>query len=417
MAENQEVRYLLLEDLILWTENPRDPIDPESSNQRVIDRAVEDRKLKWNLRKLASEMGDVYDFSELPTVVMMKGKPVVYDGNRRVALGLIKMGFITPSTAITVEGPNFPSRIPCNVCTQETALKNVLRKHGDSGSWGPLERDMFLCKYMNAEKSAFIVIDEATGLISGRDHLNQRFVKEEVFKKDILAQLGMVVEGNELKSKHSEEETLKIFDDISNNIEQKHLSTRKKRGQVLDVLDIKTRNILEKNKSQIAKPIVLTATETPSATTRLTKRQASVRFELFGRKLVLQPGSVNNLYRDIKELHEIYSNDKSKFSKNFISLIRMSLRLIVELAGTEYAASSKKPGKPIDLYISSFFSPAKSKLDQNAKTFLSSQNVTSTSILQLLNTGAHSYISSSNEDQALAMSIIIGEMLILSHGK
>lgn len=82
----QEVTPLKLEDLVLWTENPRDPIDAAATDQDIVDRALKDKRSKWKLPKLAKEMGNHYDYSELPTVVYHGKKPVVYDGNRRIFL-------------------------------------------------------------------------------------------------------------------------------------------------------------------------------------------------------------------------------------------------------------------------------------------------------------------------------------------
>lgn len=65
----QEIRTIKVRDLVLWSENPRDPIGSAVSAAEVIKRAVEDPKSKWNLKKLAREMGDYYDYSELPIVV------------------------------------------------------------------------------------------------------------------------------------------------------------------------------------------------------------------------------------------------------------------------------------------------------------------------------------------------------------
>lgn len=73
---SQKVEYINIRDLVLWTENPRDPIDPNATDQDVVDRALDDKLSKWTLAKLAKEMGDYYDFSELPTVV--------YDGKNRL---------------------------------------------------------------------------------------------------------------------------------------------------------------------------------------------------------------------------------------------------------------------------------------------------------------------------------------------
>ena len=60
---------------------------------------------------------------------------------------------------------------------------------------------------------------------------------------------------------------------------------------------------------------------------------------------------------------------------------------------------------------------AKKSLSQDEKTTLSNQNVTSSSMIQLLQTGAHIYKTSSNMEQTIALSIIIGAMLKITHGK
>ena len=86
---SQEIQHINIEDLVLWTENPRDPISPESSDQDIADKAFADTDGRWNLKKLMADMGEYYDYSELPIVVFDNGKPVVYDGNRRIQIGYI----------------------------------------------------------------------------------------------------------------------------------------------------------------------------------------------------------------------------------------------------------------------------------------------------------------------------------------
>lgn len=83
---DQEIKNFYIKDLILWTENPRDPIDENAKDQDVVNKALGDSSGKWSLKKLAKEMGGYYDLSELPTVVFHGKKPVVYDGNRRIIL-------------------------------------------------------------------------------------------------------------------------------------------------------------------------------------------------------------------------------------------------------------------------------------------------------------------------------------------
>jgi hypothetical protein len=81
----------------------------------------------------------------------------------------------------------------------------------------------------------------------------------------------------------------------------------------------------------------------------------------------------------------------------------------------ETAAKDRK--KDLKDYLTEHFDAAKKSLDQNAKTTLSNQSVGKDSIVKLFHTGAHDYHNSKNEEQALALSIILGAMLALSHGK
>ena len=95
----------------------------------------------------------------------------------------------------------------------------------------------------------------------------------------------------------------------------------------------------------------------------------------------------------------------------FPILIRMSLRLLCETAAKD--CSNMKLGT----YLKKHFKNAKKQLDQNLKTTLSTQNVSESSIVQLLHMGAHNYTASQNLEQTIALSIIIGKILIITHGK
>jgi len=131
---------------------------------------------------------------------------------------------------------------------------------------------------------------------------------------------------------------------------------------------------------------------------------------VFGGKLSLKTGHVNNLYRDVESLHDFYQTEKSRLSADFIVIIRMSLRMLAETA-------AKDTKKDIKEYLTEHFDAAKKSLDQNAKTTLSNQSVSKNSIVKLFHTGAHDYHNSKNAEQAFALSIILGAMLNLSHGK
>ncbi len=148
------------------------------------------------------------------------------------------------------------------------------------------------------------------------------------------------------------------------------------------------------------------------ASLRLTKRTKESGRIFFGKKLQLKYGDINDLYCDITKLYSYYEADinapKKNFSPAFPGLIRMSLRLL-----SEVAAGSEG----IDAYVKKYFSEGKSELSKEDRTFLSTQIVSDSSLVRLLHIGAHSYSTSRNIQQTLAISIILGEMLTISHGK
>lgn len=412
---SQSVITLNLKDLVLWTENPRDAIDDTATDQDIVDRAILDKRSKWSLPKLAKDMGNHYDFSELPTVVFHEDKPVVYDGNRRVILGKIKHKLVFVDGFDINSIPEIPIEIPCNVCSKDIALQNVYRKHSDTGSWLPLERDIFLNKFMNKPKSTFLIMEENTGIISANSYLNQRFVKDEIFREDILAKLGIRFVDEKITSQHSKLETKQILENLSNKIKVKEISTRKNRGDVIKVLDPSFQRVVDEHKDN--KYTQLSSENKNSDLQKFDKqkpkqsrRVQSKSVEFFGGKLYLQSGDVCNLYRDIVDLYVFYCDKKKSLSEAFPNLIRMALRLLCETAANDCNLK-------MDKYINSHFQKAKNSLAQDTKTSLANSNVTENSIIQLLQTGAHSYTTSTNFEQTLAISIILGAILTISHGK
>lgn len=408
----QEIKYIPIKDLVLWTENPRDPINKNATDQEVVNRAFIDKMAKWNLSKLAREMGPRYDFSELPTVVYHGEKPVVYDGNRRIILGKIKHGLVTIPLKINFEIQDYPKEIPCNVCPKKIGLENVLRKHGDSGSWLPLERDIFLHKFMGKEKSAFLILEEDTGIITSNPKLNQRFVKEEIFKEDMLNKLGFSIKNGSIHSVHPDLDGYKVLNDLTRKIETKEISTRNNRGKVLEILEPENQKRISSNrsrKSHLSKISFRTSDEAENSK-KQTPRTKKKKQVLFGGKLFLKLGETSNLYRDITDLHNFYITRKDSLSDSFPGLIRMALRLLCESA-------AKDNNSKMANYLKKHFDSAKKNLDQDIKTTLANQNVSKDSLIQLLQTGAHAYQSSSNVEQTLAMSIIIGEILTITHTK
>ena len=418
----QEIKNLKISDLVLWTENPRDPIDSNANDQDVVNMAVNDRSGLWQLQKLVNQMGDFYDFSEIPIVVYEDGKPIVYDGNRRVILAKISKGLVTTKTVIK-NLPSIPDEIPCNVCKKEIAINSIIRKHGTKGSWSPLYRDQFIMKYKdNGKKSDFLIIDEATGIISAHPKMNQGFVKDEILTPSNLNKLGLRINAGKLESKHSMDVLNEILNDLCDKIERNFLNTRRARGDIFGILEDANKCLIQENeknnfieitgskvKIEEHKQDKYEDTNSNAQAKRKTIRTKGTEQMLFGKQLSLKAGDVNNLYRDICDLNDYYSINRSRLSRSFATLIRMSLRLLCETASSECGY------KDISEYCGKNFDTAKKTLTSDKATLLSTQNVSKGSLIQLLHTGAHNYTASQNYEQTKAVSIILGAMLQISH--
>ena len=417
---SQEIKYIPVKNLILWSENPREPLSSSASNQEIVNQALLDSRKKWEIPKLAASMGDIYDMSELPTVVYRNGKPVVYDGNRRVILAMIHLKLVDWGEC-NIDTPEVPDMLPCNVCDEETALNNVFRKHSTSGSWNMIERDAFIHYNMKRPKSIFLAIDEAVdNFISSNADLNKRFIKEEVLDDKTLQSMGIRVSNGILQSKHSPDELYSILLDILSCVRTKKISTRTNRGKLFDVISGDTRAVIERNKERDYQNVPTkknpiekyVPNDSPKPKSR-TRRVNEVQLDYFGGKLILKSGEVNNLYRDSDSLVQFYYKNEKTLSAGFSALLRMAFRLICETAARDINNASD----PVGWYVDTYFNSAKKLLTQDEKTFLSSQNVKTETIKQLLHTGAHNYSSAKVPEQGKAISIILGKMLILSHGK
>lgn len=428
---NQKIKDINVKELHLWTENPRDPVDTKLSDLDIIKHAIDENPDAWNLDKLANQMGDHYDLSELPTVVYHDDLPVVYDGNRRIAV----LKYIQDQDIYSkISGRLFlgdePQKlreltvIPCNVCDKETALINIERKHGCSGSWGPLERDYFAYRHRGKDKSLFIKIDEQTrGFISkNRKILNRGYVKNEILSEKNLNEIGFYIgkKGN-IESLYTSDEVLDIFDKILFLIENKVIDTRKNRGTLKEPLveefrGLSIKTVINKDKNNDLSPIVLSNTGEDDLSNQLSlKYRKTPRTKINKDLLFLEHmpslicGDVNNLYRDILSLYNFYQENKTGLSDAFPAIIRMSLRLLVETASGV---------GELDNYVRSNFDNAKQQLDKNYKTFLSNNNIKDANILiKLLQNGAHNYHASTSLDQMRAMSIIIAAMISITHAK
>lgn len=354
----QEIKYIKVEHLNLWSENPRDPIDGNLSDFEIINRAINDDK-KWNLQKLIIDMGSYYDLSELPTVVLKNGKFIVYDGNRRIAI----LKYLQNENKYIEQGIQLNyknvselqklTEIPCNLCDSSTALNNIERKHIDDGTWKPLERDYFLHIHRGKEKSDFLWFEEQTGLISQNLHMNQRFIKEEVLNTDNLKAIGFNFEPNKgFTSNYTEEQSKAIFNEIEKAIVLKKISTRNNRGKLLEPLfesEPKLKDFVApydktKKSYSLKKHIEPEENTTENKSPRKTPVTKPIDV-LFGGTLELKKGKVNDLYRAIVLIYDSHNKDKT-----VLPIIGMSLRLLLEVGARVYYENDVETSKSDQIY-------------------------------------------------------------------
>lgn len=416
--EKQDVEKIPVKDLVLWTENPRDPISSRSKNETVIRHALVDAGKKWEIKKLAKKMGARYDFSELPTVVYKNGAPIVYDGNRRVILAMLKLGLYPEFCDLKFKMPDCPDVLPCCVASEDVAIESVWRKHADTGSWDQIARDVFLYKFMKQPKSVLLQLNEMLeGRVEATSYLNQRFVREEVLTNPRMKSIGIKIEKGRVSSRHNAKDTQRLLEHIFSLVKDKRISTRNGRKEPLCVLiDPKLKAIVDADagkeyhdvdlKSDDFQCLNVSSADAQQAA-RLPRRVGSSPMALFGGKLDLDVGEPANLYRDILDLYNYYEKHRDNLSDRFPALIRMALRLECELIAK--CSSSRD----MSALVMNGFDDAKALLSQDQKTFLAQNAVTKSNIVGLLQTGAHNYTGSYNLAQTIAMSLIVGGLLRL----
>lgn len=368
---DQKIEILKVEDLNLWTENPRDPIEVNATDFQIISRALNDNNKKWKLQTLINGMGQHYDFSELPTVVNIDGKYIVYDGNRRIAV----LKYLQNEELYKkLNGGIFFSEepkelrelteIPCNLCNKETALKNVVRKHIGTGSWNELEKDYFQLTHLNKPKSHFVYLEEQTGIISSNPKLAQRFVKEEVLTIENLAEIGFhFKEGEGFVSNFDSEKTNAVLKAIVDLVDKEIISTRNNRKQLKEPLisnNPELKDIIKKYNPKEAENKLEIPIETKTVplkkNPRKTPKSKPVEI-IFGKTLSLKVGKVNDLYRAICNVYESNINDNT-----ILPILGMSLRLITEVGARLYFEEKNPEFAKKDQLYNEFLKQAKKEM-------------------------------------------------------
>jgi hypothetical protein len=418
---NHEFKSLKVTEILLDQNNPRFPA--VQNQKEAINAMIDDQGEKLvNLAKDICESG--LDPSKRMIVFREKGKLIDGDGNRRlIALKLLE----TPSLAdsnqtikkkfetLKSEYKAFPTFVDCVILDSRVESRHwiEINHSGDLGgrgqvSWNPEQKDRF----EGSPSIGLSAMDllQKRGLISEDD-------KQKVYKSTFDRVLGYRTTKDALSINSTGgnyrfgdvDRLKKLFDAMKGLKVESVYRADISQAFVKNVIgDLAPRDTTPENSAQVNKtPDTQAPFSTPHSRT---KRSTQKLLVPFGRPLSLKPGIVNNLYRDIERLYKFYQDEMQQQSKHFIVLFRMPLRLLAETAAHDMATT-------IEEYLKNQFDDAKKTLDANAKTTLAAQNVNKNTIVQLFQTGAHNYTNCLNEEQAIAMSIILGAMLTKSHGK
>lgn len=428
----QEIKEIKIAELNLWTENPRDPIKSEIGDLEIIKRAIKNEGDKWNLPKLIEKMGNYYHFNKLPIVVEENNKLIVYDGNCRIA---ILKYLQNPSWSLDIEGTLFPkhepkdlknlNKIPCAVCDRATALDIIYRDNISNNTWSPLTQAYFEHYLLEKDKSLFLEFEEITALISKHDKLNQRFVKDEVITEKNLESIGFKIEDKKLYFSGNKNDAGKVLESLISLIEDGKIKTRddEKKGTIrvkkgglgkaIEKLlpdSTKIINHFDETKKQVFTQNELSTVDNNLTTSRVTQRTKKELLIPFGSKLILKKCEVSDIYRDFSDLYDYYLKNKDDLSKNFPAIFRVIIRLLVESAAGGFGN--------LDKYVKENFLKGKANLSKDDTNTLFNNDVNGEGkLIALLQNGGHNYSASSNIDQTIAMSLIIGAMLKITHSK
>ena len=110
--------------------------------------------------------------------------------------------------------------------------------------------------------------------------------------------MGFTIKEGKLNTVHSDQEAYAILSDISQQVKKKEITTRKHRGQVIDVLNPSSQQLIEQNKKSKPHPpnISFSGSKEENTRQRQSKRTLKREAELFGGKLYLCMGEVSDLY-------------------------------------------------------------------------------------------------------------------------
>ena len=407
-------------DLSLDQSNPRFPAI--NSQREAIQAMLSDQG-----EKIVNLADHIYQNGLNPStklIVFKEGARYIDgDGNRRLtALKILE----TPSLAdshpkiqkkidlILKKKGSIPSEIGCVVFTdRENARHWISINHGGEQdgkgqiNWNPEQKDRFENKASIGLEALDHLVHKKMITQQDKERINKSTLDRLLSFKNVKSQLSVSKKGKHFAFGDTNKLQKIVLGLRDKKVDEVYTSTKGEEF-VKTILSSASNTSINDNLGNQASVGNCGNVGNQGAARSPRKRNAALT--VFGGSLSLKTGHVNNLYRDIESLYNFYLTEKNSLSQDFIVIFRMSLRMLAETAANELK-------KELEKFLTENFDQAKKTLDQNSKTSLANQSVEKSKIVQLIQTGAHNYANSKNEEQALALSIILGSILTITHRK
>jgi hypothetical protein len=414
---NYEEKSIKVSEINLDQENPRIP--PVTGQRQAIQSVLTDQG-----EKIANLASDIYGYGLNPSsrliVFKEESRYVDGDGNRRLtAIKILETPSLADSfprikkriDAILKKEGKVPTEVHCIIFENREAARHWISiNHGGEQegrgqiTWSAEQKDRFEHKHSIGLEALDLLKHKKLITEDDRLNINKTTLDRLLNFKEVKSRLSISYNGKHFSFGDLENLNKTVLELRNKKVDEVYTASK---GKIfLDkIFSSQAPNIGKINDCASSKNTGGTDVSSIPRSRRIKQSELLA----FGGALPLKLGHVNNLYRDIEYIYNYYLAHKADLSADFIVIFRMSIRFLAETASNDVNLSLKD-------YLLNNFDLAKSKLNKNIKTLLSNQSVEKNKIVQLFQTGAHNYANSKNEEQAIAMSIILGAILKLTHG-
>lgn len=360
---------ITLRDLLLWDQNARFTDKYFSKPEKeLIEHFCSDKKFK--IETFAKEIVQDFDLPQLEKFVVWDSgeNKIVIEGNRRLTVyKLLNNPELAPTDELKEKFSSLKETITihddtsfdCVITSLQTeALRYVDRKHNNWNNevpWVETERTNYRIRRGNATKKQ--EFKSAIEKFVRKLELPEDIV-DQIFGKWYVTTFWRIIEGSvklfgltvdekkNIKSTDIDfEKKLKVIiwnvlqkkDFSGNKIDSRSLNTNNEKESYIRSINNTHYEKFDKeiNKNTVSNIFGESTVRATRNTQPLARKTSTIESDdiLFGRKLILKKGSINNLYCALDDIYEKFKNDKKIEHK--LPIVGMSLRLLLDVAGRE----------------------------------------------------------------------------------